>query len=1093
MRARVIQALSIAALMTSAAVLFADTRMELDRILVQIEAGEYSAAEARARELFTEAEVEFGPDSPEAAEVLETLVRSIERRRPFADDDIELARRLVGTRRQLYGNAAPEVADSLYMLSTVLRERNDLPAAVTAAEEMVSIREDAFGEDHPETTGARVRLASLLYRQGRYAEARPLLENVMETLVSQPEPDELRIANTANGLASTLFQMGDYPAAREMWERALEIRMTKLGPEDPSVAQSLNNIALMHYNESDFVAALATYRRALAIREKSLGPDHADVGYSLNGIAHCLWVTGDFAAARSHFERALEIFEIALGPDDQETILCRMILADVLLETGDAARALEIVDELLATTDTVFGPDHHWTGDLHRARAKALMTLGRTEAARQAIDRAAEILKKSLGPDHVDVAKLLQQSAGAEWTAGDHEKAVLMQRQAVVIFESALSAKHPTTAKANLKLAGQLHLEGDATEARALLERSLEDLEAVYGPDHPDVGDCLVWLSRVLRASGEAEAAFSAAQRAERIGREHFALVLEVLAESEALRYAGLRISGLDLMLSMLADGSVSGRDAALSAWDAVVRSRALVLDEMATRHRVARTDNDEVSQLRERVATARENLVRLVIRGAGDDPVNLHREQLNVARRRVESAERSLAAASSAFRDQQRLAEVGIEEVIKAVPSDAGIAAFILFSREVHGDGSETEDSYGVFVLPSKNAKPHFIKLGKRDALDRMISLWRAQLRRPAAGEAACRSAGEPVQLAVWEPLAALVSKTPTLFLIPDGAFNLVNLVALPTADGGYLVETGPRLHTLTSERDLASTVNARPVGGGLLALGGANFDATPAGGAKSQESHRPFRGALSECASFQSVHFEPLPASANEVKEVADAWVATQAEPSIGDAVSLTGVEASEPAFKQQAPGKRVLHLATHAFFLDGSCPSATRDRRGVGGLVPAKTEPNPQSYGNNPLHLAGFALAGANRRALATPDQDDGVLTAEEIGALDLRGVEWAVLSGCDTGLGVVAAGEGVLGLRRAFRVAGVSTVIMSLWPVDDEAARLWMETLYHERLTGGRTTVEAVHVTTLKVLQDRRDRGEDTHPASWAAFIAAGEWK
>ena len=66
-------------------------------------------------------------------------------------------------------------------------------------------------------------------------------------------------------------------------------------------------------------------------------------------------------------------------------------------------------------------------------------------------------------------------------------------------------------------------------------------------------------------------------------------------------------------------------------------------------------------------------------------------------------------------------------------------------------------------------------------------------------------------------------------------------------------------------------------------------------------------------------------------------------------------------------------------------------------------------------------------------------------------------------------------------------------MSLWPVEDEAARRWMEALYNQRLIEGRTTAEAIHFTTLEVLRDRRDRGDDTHPASWAAFIAAGEWK
>jgi CHAT domain-containing protein len=144
-------------------------------------------------------------------------------------------------------------------------------------------------------------------------------------------------------------------------------------------------------------------------------------------------------------------------------------------------------------------------------------------------------------------------------------------------------------------------------------------------------------------------------------------------------------------------------------------------------------------------------------------------------------------------------------------------------------------------------------------------------------------------------------------------------------------------------------------------------------------------------------------------------------------------------------------------------------------------------------NPLLSSGLILAGANHRNAATPDQDDGVLTAEEVAALDLRGVEWAVLSGCDTGVGEVRVGEGVMGLRRAFQVAGAKTVIMSLWPVEDQATHQWMTTLYEGRLTKKLGTVNAVREASLAVLRQRRAKGLGAHPFYWAPFVAAGDWR
>jgi CHAT domain-containing protein len=204
-------------------------------------------------------------------------------------------------------------------------------------------------------------------------------------------------------------------------------------------------------------------------------------------------------------------------------------------------------------------------------------------------------------------------------------------------------------------------------------------------------------------------------------------------------------------------------------------------------------------------------------------------------------------------------------------------------------------------------------------------------------------------------------------------------------------------------------------------------------------------------------------------------------------GDLLEMTRENASPEAFEQSAPGRRVLHVATHGFFLEGSCDSAVQHRSASAqakSFLPATAE--------NPLLLSGLAFAGANRRASAKPDEDDGILTAEEIAEINLEGVDWAVLSACDTGVGEIRVGEGVFGLRRAFQIAGAKTVIMSLWPVEDETTRLWMGTLYREHFLHAKSAPEAVRAATLQALRERRAKHLSTHPFYWGAFIAAGDW-
>jgi CHAT domain-containing protein len=258
------------------------------------------------------------------------------------------------------------------------------------------------------------------------------------------------------------------------------------------------------------------------------------------------------------------------------------------------------------------------------------------------------------------------------------------------------------------------------------------------------------------------------------------------------------------------------------------------------------------------------------------------------------------------------------------------------------------------------------------------------------------------------------------------------------------------------------------------LLAVGGADFDGGVA------------KVAPADCAP-SGPRFAPLPATADEARDVAKMWEHAHAG---ARAILLTGDQATEREVKKEAPGRRVLHLATHGFFLQAGRPFLP-GTRSMGGVVIGGDD-SPAAPGANPLALSGLAFAGANRLESARPDEEDGILTAEEIAAMNLSGTEWAVLSACETGAGAVEDVEGLVGLGRAFRVSGVRTLIMSLWPVDDRATRQWMEELYRSRLESGGSTLEAVRHATLAVLAAQRAAGSE-HPFFWGAFVAAGDWR
>jgi CHAT domain-containing protein len=473
--------------------------------------------------------------------------------------------------------------------------------------------------------------------------------------------------------------------------------------------------------------------------------------------------------------------------------------------------------------------------------------------------------------------------------------------------------------------------------------------------------------------------------------------------------------------------------------------------------------------------------------------------------------------------------AAIGLDEIRKRLPADSALVSLVRYDRQVFAPVSQTAaprrtrvvPSYLGFVLRSDGSDPIVVPLGPAAAIDAAVARWRramiAEMASDSSGqqpEPSLNATGVGLRRQIWDPIAAQVGNAARVFVVPDGAFNLVPLAALPSGRGRYLVEDGPIIHYLSAERDLVlDETTPKPSSAGLLSVGGASFSDGSSFAALRRSSSREaptlsasaLRDASINCGGFRSMRFAPIPESRNEAQAVAGLWRQFGAGQGIEPATlqTLLGPAATERAFKQTAPGRRILHLATHGFFLGDDCAPVIEGSRAVGGLTgPASpaSKPagaarvtGPRAIPENPLLLSGLALAGANRRAAARADEDDGILSAEEVAGLNLAGVEWAVLSACDTGLGTVVSREGVLGLRRAFQVAGVRTVIMSLWSVDDRATLEWMERLYESRFRENLSTVDAMRNASVRVIRDRRSKGLSTNPFYWAAFVASGDWR
>lgn len=1094
-----------------------------DAIRDALEAGRYAEAETLARQALVA--LASRPPAPEArARALDDFAQAVVLAGHVVEPRaLEAAERALAIEERLHGPGSPAVAESLRVLGLVQRERGDVRSALEQLRRAHAVMSGAGPEDAPARATAALELARTLAADGNDAEVAGLLAEAraahapsageaeadaleIEALLARRRADYVEaaalleraltlrrarwathpaVAAGLQALGDVRFLQGHLDAAGALYDEAYGLAVTLLGGEHPLAATCLNRRAIVLVARGDLAEGARLHREALALTLARLGEDHPTVADRLSALAYTALESGDFTTARRLWERARRVWERAFGEESDAVATACNNLALASAHLGDVDEARRLGQRAVEIWSQVLGPEHPFVGTAVDTLGQALASAGAHEAAREAFADALARRERALSPRHRDSVATRVRLAESLLRLGRAAEA----ERTLAAAEPVWSLWQGPNAARVLGVQAEILLAlGRPAQARVAFTRVLATWTAALGPQHAEVGRAAHGLALSLAAEGRRLEARRYALRANEAIQQSLSSNLRHVGERQGLVLAQRAARARDLLLS-LSVAPHAARGATADAYDAIIRARARVQDELAARHAVASAASGELGDLRAALEAARRRYAQLAVRGLPDSQLEQYAALLDRSRRAKERAEQDLAEASAEFRDELERDRLGLASLRARLRAGDALVSYVRYDRGGLPEGAPqaataTPDgpAYAAFVLAGRGARPVLVALGDASEIDSLVTQWRRRAadvygaRVSGDAEEVYRGAAQALADRVWAPVARQLGRARRVFIVPDGALNLVNFAALPGDARTYLVESGPALQLLSAERDLAAAAEVPTLGSGLLALGGPRFGSADA--ADDDGDVRGFRSAA--CAGYRDLHFEPLPAAGREAHDVADLWL--RLRPDRGPVSLLTDLEAGKDALRREARGKRVLHLATHGFFL-GACNA------GSGGPAPAN---GTDLLDASPLLLSGLALAGANRRGPTPPDAEDGILTAEEVAGLDLHGVEWVVLSACDTGLGPIRAGEGVLGLRRAFAVAGARTVIMSLWRVDDEQARRWMEALYEARFHAGRDTIDALREADLALLRARRERGLSAHPALWANFVASGDW-
>ncbi|UKN03704.1 CHAT domain-containing protein [Paracrocinitomix mangrovi] len=419
---------------------------------------------------------------------------------------------------------------------------------------------------------------------------------------------------------------------------------------------------------------------------------------------------------------------------------------------------------------------------------------------------------------------------------------------------------------------------------------------------------------------------------------------------------------------------------------------------------------------------------------------------------------EQELVKKSASFDKFQNGKSVSWKDIKSNLTPAAAAIEFIRFPQNIGDENSPI--IYSALIVKPNSKQPELVDLCYETDLQEILGLARANnisFVNDVYGTA--DSSNQALSQLIWEPLKSSLKGVDQIYFAPDGLLHKVAFSAIRVDDEHYLSDKFELFQ-------MGSTAE-------MLSKQGMDFS--------KENVATLFGGVKYSTDSSEHVIWNYLPGSLEETDSIQKIINAKS------QLNYYKGYEASEAQFKQIAGESNILHIATHGFFYPDPAVvrQATKEVLDNDDLA---FRGNASNYGiwnfvsnENPLMRSGLAMAGANdawqRDVFA--EGEDGVLSAQEVSNLNLTNTELVVLSACETGLGDIRGSEGVYGLQRAFKMAGVHYLIMSLWQVPDAETAKFM-TLFYDNLFALKDIRKAFNAA-------QSEMRKQYDPYYWAAFV------
>mgnify|MGYP002397612134 CR=1 FL=1 len=909
-----------------------------------------------------------------------------------------------------------------------------------------------------------ISVAQKLQKEGDWKQALLNTEEAIALIRSNPdlEPGQYPQCYYLAGMSN--YYLGEYGLAEQYFQKHKDVIVNS----HPDFPRTLNMLGLIYKQLRRFDESETQYMECKAIREaEGINANYCGVVVNLASLYH---TAGRLKEAEAHYLEARHIFEETLNNREHRFYLnCLNNIAALYGQLGRFEAAEKLHFEVSAMLLNANKENTVEYANNTTNLANLYIDVGRYPEAEELLLRAKDIQEKVSGKQSERYGLVLNNLAVLYQKQKRFWDAEQIYLESAGIYEGLSETSNPIYALALSNLGTVYTKMKRFQEAEKLHLAAHDIMDPTLGKEHSyhlsNLNNFAVMYgemedyARALPLFSEASAGL------------HQLLSKSVfyLSERELADYSEKYVDAVHTYLSYSMKSGSNNQMAAL-CYDNMLFYKGFLLSAHAKLKNMATADASASALF------AQLQLCHLQLAQQYSLPIAA-RQNLEPLENKANTLEKNLAQTLAPFGDAIR--QVTWQEVQRQLKPGEAAIEFVHFRH--HNPDPTDSVFYSALVLRHGDAPPQLIPLFEERELRNLLQGTTSNTQRKisqlyAAGP---NGKGHALYQLIWKPLEEALQGAGTVYCSLSGELHRLNLGAVPLPAGQVFSEKHNYIVLGSTRHLVLPQPVAQPPQQSAYVVGGVRYEAKadnpPDAGivVSARTTILPDMLSFTADTTTWGGKLQYLTHSLSEAYNVKKALEASQFVVRLN-----TGHYATETTFKSlgtDGPSPRVIHLATHGYFFPDPKEAPDTDTRAVSSY----------QQSTHPLIRSGLLMAHSQTawqgREYST-EPEDGVLTAYEISRMNLGDTELVVLSACETGLGDIKGNEGVYGLQRAFKIAGVRNLIMSLWNLNDKTSRLFMEEFYKNWLTESRSIREAFRATQLEM---KKRYPEDAF--HWAGFV------